>query len=372
MWDTIKLEVFGNFIIPDTEFKYKTVPITATLRKRFFNPNGQTFSKYGYLPKLTLEEGFNYGRWQVRRFEVEGSLPKITNGSSYFMLFEKDNDRVIQALIDVLAKFGLHCSFTEIESGNVLIIAYCYNFYLPSDYVRPKEFILPLIHLDVGKRVGNITEKLWLDVKAGYGVKFYNKMRGIGFYDKVVEITNNKFQTQQDKKVLKMIEAGELPHSFKIENTLQNRQAVKKGLAGFFDKDTKKERHIRDVLQDRISLTYLNNIFNRLADGRDVKALEQVIYPFEAYHKQKIKEGISFVDAQLLLAHAIGVQQMGSFGLKQTADKYPKFGRQYRQRYYDRLTPIVAQVNGQKLSEYFEFCKDQLKNPVIIKPFDSE
>ncbi|MFH1407517.1 MAG: hypothetical protein ABIG91_00545 [Patescibacteria group bacterium] len=373
MFDTAKLNIKCNIIVRDTGFDFKVYQNGSKFRKRYFNPDAKFIEKYGFHPKLTTYEYLFGQDWVVRRLDIEGSLKKMVWGSSYlFGLDESNIDLIIATIIKKLKTFGFDCSVYDIESGNVAIIAYCFNFYLPPEYARPKEFILPLAHLDVGKRSGNVIEKLWLGIKLGYGVKFWNKQRGIGFYDKVAEIENNKIHTEQDKEVLFLVKEGKLPHCFKIENTLQNRTAVKQGIAIFYDKDAKKERHIREVLKNGIAIKYLQNVFDRLSDGRDVKALEQTIYPLSGFYNQAKQRGLSFKDTQLLLAHCIGVQQIGSLQLKQLADGFPKYGRQYRQRYYENLEKIMPKVEGLRLFDFFKYCENQLKNPRIIKLQDLE
>lgn len=368
MWDTLKLEVVGIFSLQDKGFFFKEYQSAPTFRKRFFNPDPKTIAKYGFLPKLTVYENLHRGKWGVVRFEVVGSLPKMVYGTSYYGLDEQDNDLVIETLVKKLAILGIECTAQDIERANAQIIAYCFNFYLPPELARPKELILPLSHLDVGKRAGNIIEQLWLQVKPGYGVKFHNKQRGIGFYDKVAEIENNSVQTDEDKRVLDLVKSGGLPYCMKIENTLQNRTAVKKGLATVTDKDDKKERHIREVLQNRVSLAFLKNVFDRLADGRDVKALEQQVFPLEEFYEQCKRAGLGFQEGQLLFAHAVAVQQIGSLRIKQIADSFPKYGRQYRQRYYDKLNPITEKVEGRELSAFLGYCQNQLQSPIVKKP----
>lgn len=360
MFDTLKLEVLGYFIIRNVGLVFKSLASFPNYRKRIFNPDKNFILLHGYAPKLTIYENLYKGDWVVNKFEIEGSVRKLVHGTSYYGVSEVHVDAIIAAFIRTLASYGIDCTLEQIEQGNVQIVAYSFNFYLPPRFAQPQELILPLVHLDVGKRAGDMIEKLWLQVTPGYGVKWYNKQRGIGLYDKGVEIENNQMPTKKDLEIVPLIKAGKLPHCFEIENTLQNRQAVKKGIAIFYDKDEKKERHIREVLKDKIAMTYLKNTFNRLADERNSKALEQVIYPLERYYKQMAASGISFRDAQLYLAHCIGVQQIGSLRLKQIGDSFPKHGRQYRQQYFDSIGRIVPKITGTRLSDFFAFCKDQL------------
>jgi hypothetical protein len=371
-FDTAKIEVLGNFIIHDLGLKFKTIKnLKPSFRKLCFNPDLDFFNKFGYHPKLTAHEYLvgAPGKWIVRKFEIEGSLPKIKNGTSYFNINQSDYEAIIEAIPKKLANFGLMCEPTDIERGNLQIIAYCYNFFLTPQLANPKDYILPMVFLDMGKRTGNIIEKLWMQIEEGYGIKFFNRLRGIGFYDKVAEIENNKFQTKEDREIVKLVKAGKLPHCFKIENTLQNRTAVKKGLAHFYDKNEKKERTLREAMQDRISLAFTKNTFYRLADPCNVKALEQMIYSLSSYYETMKKQKLSFIDAQLFLAHCIATQQFGSLELKNIADGFSKYGRQYRQYYYDRLAKIVPKIKGQKLSGFFDYCKKQIDNPVNPQTF---
>lgn len=367
MYDSIKLELLGSYIIRETRLGFKLVHSDDKFRKRVFNPDKNFVASLGYYPNITVYEYPFGNKWVAKKLEIQSSLPKLVRGSSYYEVYERDTDLIIQTLISRLGTLGIDCVPQDIERANVQVIAYCVNFYLPQDMVRPREFILPLIYLDVGKRAGNAIEKLWLDEIPGYGVKFHNNRRGIGFYDKVSEIENNDMQTKEDKAVLSLVAEGKLPWCFKIENTLQNRQAVKQGLAIFYDHDTKKERHLREVLQDRVALAFTRNVFQRLFDGRNVKALEQRIYPLEAFYEQMKQHGLSFQEAQQFLAHCIAGQQLGSLRIKQIADSFP-YGRQYRQTYYDKIAKITAKIPGLALSDFFLFCKRQLNTPRSFNP----
>lgn len=370
MFDTLKIEVFVYLIIRNIGLIFKPLFSDGNYRKRAFNPDKNYILLHGYAPKLTIYEKLYNGNWEVYKFEVECSLRKLLNNTSYFGNDESGVDEIIKKLIGALAAYGLDCTPADIEKGNVLIIAYCFNFYLPPQFAKPKEFILPLIHLDIGKRTGNLIEKLWLQVLPGYGIKFYNKFRGISFYDKGVELANTAMPTKQDKKIVHLIKAGQLQECFEIENTLQNRKAVKQGIAIFYDKDEKKERHIREVLRNDIAMRYLKNVFQRLSDPANVKALETKVYPLEDYHLQMTKAGMSFNNAMLFLAHSIHVQQMGSLRLMQIADSYSKYGRQYRQYYDKKIEAIASKIKGLRLSDFFDYCKKQLDNPKILKPQD--
>lgn len=136
MFDTVKLEVNGSFIISETGLNFKVFQNTGKFRKRYLNPDAKFVEKYGYHPKITLYEFlFNHG-WVVRRFEIEGSLPKMVWSSSYYGLDENDIDLIIDTIIDKLKTFGLDCSADDVEKGNVVIVAYGFNFYLLPQYAR--------------------------------------------------------------------------------------------------------------------------------------------------------------------------------------------------------------------------------------------
>lgn len=364
MFDTVKLQVLGYFIIRNVGLVFKSLASFPNYRKRAFNPDKNFMLLHGYAPKLTVYENLYKGDWVINKIEVEGSVRKLIHETAYYCVSERHVDMIVAAFVKKLSLYGIDCTQEQIERGNVQIVAYPFNFYLPPRFAQAQEFILPLVHLDVGKRTGDVVEKLWLQVKPGYGIKWYNKQRGIGFYDKGAEIENNEMPTKKDLEIRRLIKDGELPECFEIENTLQNRQAVKKGIAIFYDKDEKKERHIREVLKDKIAMVYLKNTFDRLADERNIKALEQVVFPLENYYEQMAASGLSFRDAQLYLAHCNGVQQLGSLRLKQIGDRFPKHGRQYRQQYFDSLGRIVPKITGTRLSDFFAFCKDQLANGI--------
>jgi len=370
MFDTLKIEVLGYFIIRDIGLVFKSLVSFPTYRKRAFNPDKNFILLHGHAPKLTIYENLYKGNWVVNKFEIECSLRKLLNNTSYFGNDESDVDEIIKKLIKALAAYGIDCTPADIEKGNVLIIAYPFNFYLPPEFAKPQEFILPLIYLDVGKRMGNVIEKLWLQVLPGHGIKFYNKFRGISFYDKGVELANTSMPTKLDKEIVALIKTKQLQECFEIENTLQNRKAVKQGIAIFYDKDEKKERHIREVLRNNIAMRYLKNVFQRLSDPANVKALETKVYPLEEYHLQMTKAGISFNDAMLFFAHSVHVQQVGSLRIMQIADSYSKYGRQYRQYYDKKIEAIASKIKGLKLADFFDYCKKQLDTPKILKPQD--
>ncbi len=82
---------------------------------------------HGYAPKLTIYENIYKGSWVVNKFEVECSLRKLLHNTSYFGNDESDVDAIIKKIVEALAAYGLDCTASDIEKGNVLIIAYCFK-----------------------------------------------------------------------------------------------------------------------------------------------------------------------------------------------------------------------------------------------------
>lgn len=368
MFDTIKLEISGSFLCTN-DVVFVSIKSNDSWRKRRLKIDKKPNGLNQYFPQITIEEHKEKSGWLVHSICVEGSIPKMIYGTNYFEVDESKVDLLFNTILNCFELVGIKgCGLENIENGNVCIIAYCKNFHFPDDFVKPEDFFKSLTHLDVTKMTKNMTKKNWEKATTGYGIKFWSTRRGISFYDKTAQIVNNKQQTAQETEVLSLIEGGSLSRCFRIETTLQNRTAVKQYLASITDKDEQRERKPREVLKDEIAINLLVGVFTKLADPVNTTALEQEIYPLSDFYERAKQEGLNFSEAQLFLAHCFAVQQIGSLQLKNTADSFHKYGRQYRYRDEQKLRKIALRFKPQKLRKVFRSCYKQLQKNEVFTP----
>ncbi len=362
----------NNLIIPETLPLFHTVTRNDSTWKQQFNPKPGHYRSHGYLPNFTIvrvRSRYNDG-WFVQRVVIQASAPKALYGSNYFSIGLNDYKDLVEKLAKDARLVEIPLDATQIEKAALRNVAFCFNFFLPSNFPYPIEYLKKMSFLDIGKRYKKAKNTNFIEETEGYSGKLFNSRVGFGFYDKRSQMINEA-KTPIELELVDKMKRGIIPSKIlRLEVTYQNRTSVKQHLSTRLGGGTTQERHLVDVFRSGLAKGILFEVFDELSKDVNVKALEMPIISIEEGLKVAKESGMSNAEAEMLVGRSYIIQQVGSGCYKKIQDRF--FPRQRRYELEKRYKKLLEKCPLPQfaLGKVFSECRKQLDEFKLIKPSD--
>lgn len=316
MLDTFTIDLTG-VIVPENLPFFKTKTENPRQLQRCFYATAEQYKKIGYFPTIFINQLKTAKGWFTQRITIQASAPKLVNGNSVFGIDELDYDKVIAALLAVLAYVGLGCITAQhLHEATLRQVAFCFCFFFPAIYPYPREYLKKLAFLDVGRRFDGIKNTEYIEETEGYSGKMYNTQVGFGLYDKAAQTINDR-KTESEFELAGKLKNRQFPDNIlRLEVTYQNQTSLKKHLATRIGGTEKQTRYLKEVFNNQLSQRVLSEYFEVLASDINVEAFEMPLVPIERAYRLGKAAGLSFWKPTPGLAGAFLSSRLVHFWLK--------------------------------------------------------
>jgi len=369
MIDTITLQI-ERLDIPEKNLKFFKTSKNGNMTKYFFNPDA---SLGEYLPRITIKKIEGLSGLYTESTDIEFSTPKVLYNTNYYGIDETDKNRFIDALFNKLCYIFEDSPISKelIDLSNIKNIAFAFNFILPANYACPIEFLKVIPFLDIGKNYNKTKDTYYTESdRLGFCGRIYNKQVSWKMYDKGAEIIANA-KNKTEKEVALKLKHGQLPDKIiRMELTYQNRFTLKRHLSTRLSGNSKQERHLKDVFNDKLCQSILLESFDKIANELNIRAMDTPLFPIHEYFKRTEKIGMPIYDAYAWLGRCFSTQQTGSLQLKLISDEF--YTRQDRFQADKKMQGLLKQYSlpSFTLKQIFDECRKQLVEFKIMKPED--
>ncbi len=148
------------------------------------NPSAKDQNDGSYFPRLTGFKRKNDKLGWVSTIKIEFSVPKLIYNNNLDELDDKQFSTVVNALLDRLARLGVHIERQDLESAEVRAVHYSKNIELTGGY-SSQYVIGELSKVNLNKRF-DLTKTRFLN--DGQSLYFYTKAHSFVVYDKVADL----------------------------------------------------------------------------------------------------------------------------------------------------------------------------------------
>jgi hypothetical protein len=264
MIDTVKIKILGAVILDNSKFTpeyrlrtYKELSDTEKTSKRpvlnAFIYNRMSLDET-YMPRIEVYEKLNKEEKKVYSdVSIEFSIPKLLFENNLEEINENSFELVRATIVKKLKTAGILVHSRFISSSTIKYIHFGKNIILPGN-ITMKDIIEEMKTMSMGKSFDS-TYKVFKLKNTDEIFHFYNSSKEYIVYDKVRDILNKRYKSNDKRKT---ILEKEIIYKNKLENTeilryeyrLKHHTQIKSEINGFLKKKKTEPVLFKDVFNE--------------------------------------------------------------------------------------------------------------------------